>query len=177
MRFNVLNRKLHYWISAGFALPLLIVASTGLLLQLKKQADWIQPAEHAGTVTETPVPLSTMLRSVSALQHLEVDAWEDVRRIDVRPDKGMAKLWLHNDWEAQVDLHSGNVLHTAYRRSDWVESIHDGSIFGDGVKFGIFFTSGLILVFLLFSGLWMFAWPLLPRRWRHKKVRIGPGDV
>jgi uncharacterized iron-regulated membrane protein len=166
MRFNVLNRKVHYWMSVGIALPLLAIVVTGLLLQLKKHSSWIQPVEYLGTSTEQPVDLVHILGSVKKIAHLEVSNWQDIRRIDVRPSKGIAKVWLTNDWEAQVDLSSGKVLHTAYRRSDLIESIHDGSIFGSFVKFGIFFSAGLALLLMLFSGLWMFIWPLLPRRWR-----------
>ena len=65
-----------------------------------------------------------------------------MKRIDVRPDKGVAKAWLHTDYEAQVDLGTAEILQIAYRRSDWIESIHDGSIFGDTVKLVRVFPGG-----------------------------------
>ena len=37
MRFNVLNRKVHYWAAAFIALPILVIIGSGLLLQVKKQ--------------------------------------------------------------------------------------------------------------------------------------------
>ena len=36
MSFNVLNRKVHYWISFGAALPIIVMIGSGLLLQGKK---------------------------------------------------------------------------------------------------------------------------------------------
>ena len=51
----------------------------------------------------------------------------------------MVKVWLNNGWEIQVDLNNGTILQTAYRRSDLIESIHDGSFFGgDWTKLGLF---------------------------------------
>ena len=69
--------------------------------------------------------------------------WAHVKRIDVRPDRGVAKAWLHTDYEAQVDLGTAEILQIAYRRSDWIESIHDGSIFGDTVKLCLFFPAAI----------------------------------
>jgi hypothetical protein len=35
--FNVLNRKVHYWIGFGAALPMIVMIASGLLLQANKQ--------------------------------------------------------------------------------------------------------------------------------------------
>jgi hypothetical protein len=76
----------------------------------------------------------------------------------------VAKAWLHTDYEAQVDLCTGQILQVAYRRSDWIESIHDGSIFGDGVKLFVFFPAAVGLVLLWLGGMWMFIYPFIGRR-------------
>jgi len=78
------------------------------------------------------------------------------------------KVWLRSNWEAQVDLGTAEILQIAYRRSDWIESIHDGSIFGDGVKLGIFLPAATGLLLLWIGGLWMFVYPFIGRR----KVRV-----
>ena len=57
--FNVGNRKIHHYASFVAALPLLIIIVSGLLLQMKKQWDWVQPPEHRGTGT-TPVSPSNV---------------------------------------------------------------------------------------------------------------------
>ena len=49
MSFNSLNRKVHYWAAFIVAVPLLVMIGSGVLLQLKKQWTWVQPAEHRGT--------------------------------------------------------------------------------------------------------------------------------
>ncbi len=53
MKLNKQLRKLHYWISPFIFLPVLVIFSTGVLLQLKKQSDWIQPPIQQG-VNSTP---------------------------------------------------------------------------------------------------------------------------
>ncbi len=35
---------------------------------------------------------------------MHVRSWDDVNRMDVRPGRGMVKVWLHNGYEVQVDL-------------------------------------------------------------------------
>ena len=88
----------------------------------------------------------------------------------------LAKVWLHSGWEVQVDLGSGEVLQTAYRRSDLIESIHDGSFFaGDLTKLGLFLPAGVVLLLLWLSGLWMFWQPLAAKR-RLSAARLR-GDV
>ena len=164
MRLNVLNRKVHYWVSALVATPLVVVAVTGSLLQLKKYWTWVQPTEQRGSVTSPQIEFSHIMASLKAHETLAVEGWQHVNRMDVRPDKGVVKVWLKSNWEAQIDLGTGEILQVAYRRSDWIESIHDGSIFGDGVKLGVFFPAAVGLVLLWCGGLWMFAYPFIGRR-------------
>lgn len=166
MSGNVLNRKLHYWGAAIVAVPILAVIVTGLLLQVKKHWSWVQPVEHRGTVLAPVIELSGILKAVREAQHphVAVDGWDDITRLDVRPDRGVAKVTLQNGYEVQVDLGTGRVLQVAYRRSDWIETIHDGSIYGEWVKLGIVLPSGLVLLFLWGSGMWMWIYPLINRR-------------
>ena len=166
-RPHVLNRRIHYWASALVALPLLVIACTGMLLQVKKQVPWIQPPEQRGTGSEPVIGLEGILSSVRGVPELGVSGWEQVNRLDVRPSKGVVKVLLKNGWEAQVDLGTGAVLQTAYRRSDLIEQIHDGSFFaGDWTRFGLFLPAGLVLVLLIGSGLWMFWQPFGVKRRR-----------
>ena len=50
MKFNILNRKIHYWASFIVALPLLVMIVSGLFLQAKKHWSWVQPVTTS-TVT------------------------------------------------------------------------------------------------------------------------------
>jgi uncharacterized iron-regulated membrane protein len=164
LHFNLLNRKVHYWASAVIAIPLVIIIVTGSILQLKKHWAWVQPPEQRGSVTTVGIELSTILATLQARPDLGVRTWDDVKRMDVRPDRGVVKVWLQSDWEAQIDLGTAEILQVAFRRSDWIESIHDGSIFGDAVKLGVFFPTAIGLVLLWIGGMWMWLYPFLGRR-------------
>ena len=96
---------------------------------------------------------------------MNVQTWDDVNRLDVRLGRGVVKVWLMNGYEVQVDLGTGRVLQTAYRRSDLIESIHDGSFFaGDWTKLGLFLPSGIVVLLLWLSGMWMWWVPFAAKR-------------
>lgn len=179
MHFNVLNRKVHYWASAVVAVPLFIIICSGTVLQLKKHWSWVQPPEQRGSVSNAPaVELSQILAILKREPSLNVRGWDDVNRLDVRPGRGIVKAWLHSDWEAQIDLGTGEIKQIWFRRSDWIESIHDGSIFGDAVKLGLFFPTAITLMLLWLGGMWMWLYPLMHksrvRRLKHAETRRVP---
>ena len=167
MKLIVLNRRIHYWASFAAALPLLVMITSGLLLQAKKHWSWVQPAEQRGTGSVPVLDLEGILTAVKQVRDLEVRSWDDVNRLDVRPGRGVAKVWLNNGWEVQIDLGTGRVLQSAYRRSDLIEAIHDGSIFGgDWTKLGLFLPAGVVLLLLWLSGMWMWWVPFAAKRRR-----------
>ena len=143
MKFNLLNRKIHYWLSIAVAVPLLIIIVSGILLQTKKQFSWIQPTEQRGAAGQTPsISLPDVLEISKSVSEAEIKTWDDIERLDVRPLRGMLKVRAKNNWEIQIDTATGTVLQSAYRRSDIIESIHDGSFFHDAVKTWIFSAGG-----------------------------------
>jgi hypothetical protein len=171
VHFNVANRKVHYWASFAAALPLLVIIASGLMLQMKKQWSFVQPAEQRGTGTVPEITFERLMLSLQSVPAVGVTGWHDVDRLDVRPDRGVAKVTLKSRWEVQVDLGTGRVLQTAYRRSDLIESIHDGSFFGgDWTKLGLFLPAGITLLLLWLSGVWM-VWVQLSGK-RRRKVMV-----
>jgi hypothetical protein len=171
MSRNVLNRKLHYWMAFGAAVPMLVMIGSGLLLQSKKHWAWVQPVEQRGTGTSPAIDLDGILTALRTVPGMNVQSWDDVNRLDVRPGRGVVKAWLMNGYEVQVDLGSGKVLQTAYRRSDFIETIHDGSFFGgDWMKLGIFLPSGIVVLLLWLTGMWMWWVPFAAKR-RLKEKR------
>jgi uncharacterized iron-regulated membrane protein len=171
---HVLNRKVHYWVAFGAAIPLLVMIGSGLLLQAKKHWGWVQPAERRGTGTVPAIDFPEILTAIRGVPEMGVQSWDDVRRLDVRPGRGVVKAWLVNGYEVQVDLGTGEVLQTAYRRSDLVESIHDGSFFGgDFVKLGVFLPAGIVLLLLWVSGMWLWWMPIRVRLKRALAARRG----
>lgn len=168
MRFQKLNRKVHYWLSLGVALPLLVVIASGVLLQVKKQLTWVQPAEQRGQ-GPPQVAFSALLDTLRTVPEAAVATWDDVDRIDVRPGKGLIKVTAQNRYEVQLEAATGRVLQVAYRRSDLIESLHDGSFFSDYVKLGLFLPSGVALFVLWLTGLYLFALPYLARRKKRRR--------
>jgi uncharacterized iron-regulated membrane protein len=174
VKSNVVIRKLHSWTSVVIALPALVMIVSGLLLQVKKQVTWVQPQEQRGTGSVPRISLDAILETVVATEGAGASSWQDVKRIDIRPSRGLAKVSLEDGFELQIDLGTGRLLHAAHRRSDLIEQLHDGSFFaGDVTKLGLFLPTGLVLLFLWGSGLWLFVLPLIVRRRRANAVAIG----
>ena len=134
------------------------------MLQLKKHVDWIQPNETAGTGTVPIIGFDEVLRICKEVAVANIRTWDDINRVDVRPSKGMLKVWSKSNWEIQIDSETGKVLQVAFRRSDLIESIHDGSWFHSSVKYGIFLPVGVGLLLLVITGIYLFALPYLARR-------------
>jgi uncharacterized iron-regulated membrane protein len=169
MKFQVLNRKIHYWAAIVVAAPVLVIITTGLLLQLKKQVTWVQPPERKGTGKEPAVSWDQVLEVCRGVPEAQVQSWADINRVDVRPSRGMLKVWARNNWEVQIDGQTGEVLQVAYRRSDTIEAIHDGSWFHEGAKLWLFLPAGLTLLLLWFTGMYLFWLPIVVR-WRRKRA-------
>jgi len=165
MNRNRAFRKVHYWGAIVAALPILIITGTGVLLLLKKDWAWIQPTEQVGSGTIPQVSMEWLLEAARTVPEAGIEGWGDVDRFDIRPGKGLAKIQSkHTLVEVQVDLVTGEVLQSAIRRSDLLESIHDGSWFHDRVKLWLFLPAGVILFALWVTGLYLFFLPIVARR-------------
>ncbi len=154
-------RRLHRWATPFIAVTFLIVLTTGILLQLKKNLPWVQPptAEASGTIPG--VTFAELLATVRAEPRMQVESWADVNRVDFRPKDGVVKIDALSRWEMQIDVTNGRVLSVAYRRSDLIESIHDGSWFHSSAKLWIFLPSAVILLLLWVTGIVLFIQPWL----------------
>lgn len=164
--FNWWSRKLHRWGALVTALPMLLVIVSGLLLQVKKEFSWIQPATQSGTAKgELPQKdWQAMVNAASTDPQAGIQTWTDIARMDVQPSKGIAKLLSDTDWELQIDLATGEVLSSAQRRSDLIERLHDGSFFADFAKLWIFLPNGLVLLGLWLTGAWLWYLPMRARK-------------
>lgn len=169
MKPSLFNRLVHRWGSIATAVPVLIILVTGAVLQLKKNSDWIQPPSQKGASSTPQISFDQILISVQSVAEAEVNSWADIDRLDVRPGKGMLKVRCKNRWEVQLDAATGDVLQVAYRRSDLIESIHDGSFFGDVVKLGVFMPVAIMLLVLWVTGVYLFFLPYLAKRKNRKK--------
>lgn len=164
------SRKAHYWAALACAVPILIITVTVLLLLLKKDFDWIQPPSQRGALTVPSLSFSQVLSQAQSVELAQVNSWSDIKRLDVRPSKGLIKVRTNNGWEIQLDAASGEVLQSAYRRTDLIESIHDGSFFHDLAKHWLFLPASILLLLLNITGIYMAS-----KRWmadqKHTRQR------
>ena len=162
------TRRLHRIGAVVAALPLLVVIASGLLLQVKKEWSWVQPPTQRGSTQTLELSWDEVLERARSVPEAEIATWDDIDRLDVRPSKGMLKVRAKSGWEVQLDAATGAVLQTRYRRSDWIESIHDGSFFGGrGVKLGVFLPAAVILLGLWISGVYLWLLPYAVKRRRR----------
>lgn len=168
MKLAKLNRVIHRWGSIAIALPVLLVIVTGLILLLKKDVAWIQPPTQKGKVAELDLTFDQILEVSKSVPEAKVESWGDIDRLDVRPSKGLVKVRANNRWEIQIDGTTSEILQVAYRRSDFIESLHDGSFFHDKVKLWVMLPAAVVLFVLWVTGIYLFLQPHLLRRRRRK---------
>jgi uncharacterized iron-regulated membrane protein len=159
MGFRRLNRRLHRWCAFLAALPLLAMLLSGLLLQFKKELPWIQPATIKGEGGPPRIGFDRILTAARQVPEAGIRGWGDIDRIDVRPGKSMLKVRARNRWEIQLDTATGKILQSAYRRSDLIEALHDGTFFHQQAKHWLYFPAALLLLVSLLTGLYLFIPP------------------
>lgn len=166
----------HKWTGIGLSLVFAMTAVTGFLLIVKKNFDWIQPPSQKGAdgTLEDMRPLQEIIGAVLAQNHPDFQTLADIERIDIRPDKRIAKFRSQENWsEFQVDLMTGEVLSGRdIRRSDLIEQIHDGTFLGDWFHNWIMPVVAIALLFLVCSGLWLWLEPKVRKRKRKKRRQL-----
>ena len=170
MKTQVLFRQIHHWGSIIIAIPLVIMIGAGILLMLKKEFEWIQPSTQKGIVRDA-IPTQSFEALFAAAKSVEkagITDWKDLERVDVKAGKGVIKFVSATDWEVQIDTHSAEVLQVAYRRSDIIEQIHDGSFFADWAKLWLFLPAGIALFILWLTGMYLFFLPYY-KKWQKRK--------
>lgn len=157
MKTHKVMRDIHYWGAIIAALPLVVMIGAGILLMLKKEVAWIQPASMRSEQAGVPLTsIRTLFDAAAGDERFHVTSWQDLDRIDIKPEKGIVKFIAKSGLEAQVDLYSADVLQVAERRSDLIEAIHDGSYFADWIKLYVFLPVGIFLLGLWITGLYLF---------------------
>lgn len=170
IRWNRLNRQLHHWGAIICALPILVVLISGLLLILKKEIEWVQPPTQKSAAGVPTLEHARLLSIAQGIPEAGIHSWADINRLDVRPNKGLIKVRAENGWEIQLHHQTGEVKQVAYRRTDWIESLHDGSFFHKHAKLWVFLPAAAILTLLWITGLYLFALPHISKA-RNKRRR------
>ncbi len=165
----------HKWTGILLSSILAMTAVTGFLLLIKKKVDWIQPpsAVAAEGSIDDFAPLQDVINAVLAESHPDFVTADDIDRIDTRPDKRLHKVRSKsNHTEYQVDAITAEILsgpHT--RRSDFIETLHDGSFFGEWAHAWVMPATSTGLLFLTGSGLWLWLEPKWRRRQRRRRAQ------
>ena len=147
-------RNIHRKLSLYLFIPIGVILLSGIILQLRNQFEWIQPAliqGEAGT--------ESLLGPNEIIQQLKISK-TDVDQIIYKPAKNNVSLRLKSGEEIQLDPESGKVLKRAIRRTNLLIDIHQGSIIGPLGQYGVYILSGFGLILLYLSGIYL----LVPKR-------------
>ncbi|MFT4760573.1 MAG: putative iron-regulated membrane protein [Paraglaciecola sp.] len=166
-------RVWHRYLGLAVGLFLLISAITGVLLALKKDVNLLQPPTQKGVSKslETWKPLSEIATIATTEFHKQYPDQQgnEVNKMDVRPSKGIVKVLFDKGyWEVQIDGTSGEIKSIERRHSDWIESLHDGSIISDWFKLGSMHFLGLGTILMIITGTWLYFGP---KKYRKAKQR------
>lgn len=159
----------HRFIAIITLLPLLVVVSTGILLQIKAWVPAIQPASQksdrgAFRDNSEAIPYSAILEVAKADTQAAVTTWADIKVIDVRPQLGVARVRTTNHHELQIDLHTGKLLSSQRRYTSLLIELHEGAYFGALTRNAVFVPTAFGLLFLTLSGVLLL--------YRHYEYRL-----
>jgi len=144
---------------------------TGGLLLLKKDIAWIQPPTVKAEVGKPHISFDEILEAIHTVPEAATAQWNDIDRLDVRPGKGVIKVRLKNNWEVQLNPKDGTVMSVAFRRSDVIESIHDGTFFHKKAKLSVFLPAAIVLLVLWMTGMYLFIITEISKYKSRKKQR------
>lgn len=159
-------RKAHRYVAILLLLFIAIMSITGLLLAWKDVLELKPPTSKINSENRVLLSLSQIEKNaVNYIDSLNLST--EINRIDYRPRKGIAKIRFEEHFtELQIDCYTGNIISEATRTADIIEMIHDGSIIDylfdiNGTPTKLFYSTliGLGLLFLSFSGFWLWRKP------------------
>lgn len=163
-------RTLHRWLGIPLIVFFFIIGITSILLAWKKKVELLPPTLE--TKIENGVWISPAeMVSIAEAEMEKIGESTAVDRIDIRPDKGVAKVTFKTHFtEVQLDGLSGEILSIGTRHSDWIEKVHDGSIVdyylgGDeATKLTYSTLTALGLILMSLSGFYLWYYPKVIRK-------------
>lgn len=170
-------RKIHKYTGISLVIFFLLVAISGIALGWKKHsAGIILPKTQEGTSKDLKnwIPIYKLETLANEVAKKEINKTKQLKldKIDVRKNKGIVKfIYKTNNYEVQLDGATGKVLHKGVRYSDWIEDLHDGSLFDDLLSTNnepikVSYTSilGVALVVFCITGIWLWYGPKQMRK-------------
>lgn len=172
-----ISRQWHRKIAIFMVLFLFLTAATGLLLGWKKNSGGLLLAPTArGVSTDLSVWLPFDSLHNKAIQVLKDSVSSElpavIDRMEARPSRGVVKFSFQDHyWGIQLDATTGDVLQIERRNSDFIEDLHDGSLFDnllgtsdEQVKLVYTSLMGSSLLILSLTGFWLWMGPKIMRR-------------
>ena len=151
---NKTFRSLHKWIAIIIFAPMIFLVVTGIILQLRKPVEAIQPNIRFGVAQYQPTAsLDMILEAVKAIPEMEVKGWNDIQLYDLRPKYGVVKVRNFAEMEAQIDAKTAQVLNVGQRWNDIVTLMHEGTTWG--LRMNVFLWVSIVWLVLAFCGLYL----------------------
>ncbi|MCB0824595.1 MAG: PepSY domain-containing protein [Armatimonadetes bacterium] len=167
-------RAIHKWIGLFACLFLVIISATGFFLAIKGSVGWMRPpSEKGGEIASFAdvVPVDVAAQSAFGAGIAELKSYDDIDRFEYHADKNIYKIHSAKGYhEVQVDGASGEVLSTGKRADQFMEDIHDLSIFADFAHAWILPVVAICLFLLGLTGVIMYFVPVA-RRWKYRKTQ------
>ncbi|HEV7878980.1 PepSY-associated TM helix domain-containing protein [Bradyrhizobium sp.] len=168
-------RWVHKWVGALLALIMVTLSVTGIFVAFKNEVEYLQPAGRSGSAGNiaAAIPPARVAEIILALQLPEAPTLKQINRIELRPSKRMYKVRLEpaSAWssprEIQVDAMTGGILNDGVRGDQLWMDLHSLAVFGVTAKIVTMTISGLALLWLGLSGLYLFFYP----RWFRARLR------
>ncbi|SDA91514.1 PepSY-associated TM region [Algoriphagus alkaliphilus] len=167
-------RRVHRWMGIPLIVFFLVIGITSILLAWKKKGELLPPTLKTKVDQGQWISPDEMVR-ISELEMEKIGESIEVDRIDIRPDKGVAKVTFKTHFtEVQLDGLSGEVLSIETRHSDWIEKVHDGSIIdfyfweNENAKLTYSTLTALGLILMSLSGFYLWYYPKVVRNLKIK---------
>ncbi len=173
-------RSIHRWLSLIAALFLLMVASTGIILQFQRigESEEHEREEHALALAPTNISNETLdaalNRALDIVRAREPSA--SIESVELRGDREGPQAVIVLDGEPKrqliVNTSSGEVNEGAVHEEDsFIKRLHSGEVFGEpGVALGLFWGSALLVLAL--TGLWVYFSMMMKRAKARGKVQV-----
>ncbi len=140
-------RKFHGKIALIISLPLIMIAVTGVILQLRDQFESIQPSLVKYEL-RNDLPVLTLKQIENKFPGLD--------QVIYKPQKNSIVVRYKDGYEKQIHPQTGGVLKEAMRRTNFIIELHQGSWLGKFGQYVLHFSAGLGLCFLIMSGLYIY---------------------
>jgi len=156
-QYKIFLRRWHRRAAVLVAIPFTVILVTGILLQLRNRVAWVSPPPPTGSPGNPRLSPNELIAIAQGIAGAQVKDWRDIDRIEIRPKQGITTIRTHNHWELQIDSQKGEVLSAGIRQAGLVLAIHEGNWFHPLAPLWIFLPTGIILIWVVFSGLWIFG--------------------